>query len=151
MDHGKGDGTAETSAQRASDDLRAAFARLRRRLREVSTAAELSPAQVSVLARIDKGEASTASSLASVEGVRPQSMAAILASLGQLGFIDRSADPSDGRQQIVTLTDVGRNRNSDLRQARGEWLTQVLQDKCTAEERRTVIDAMAIIERLVAE
>ena len=150
MTDGISAGTAVTSAQRASDDLRVAMARLRRRLREVSTPAELSPAQVSVLARIDKGEGSTASSLALVEGVRPQSMAATLASLEQLGFIERSADPGDGRRQLVALTDAGRDRISDLRQARGEWLTGVLQHECTEDERRTVIEAMAIVERLAS-
>lgn len=139
-----------TTAQQASDDVRVAFTRLRRRLRDVSSGAELSPAQVSVLARIDKVEAPTASSLAALEAVRPQSMAATLASLEQLGLVGRTQDPNDGRRQIVALTQGGRDRNTSLRQVRGEWLTQVMQERLTEEERRTVIEAMAIIERVAS-
>ncbi|KUJ58475.1 MarR family transcriptional regulator [Streptomyces sp. NRRL F-5122] len=136
------------SAARAARDLRVVFSRLRRRMREVAGEEGLTPSQVSALTLISKGGAATASALASAEGVRPQSMAATLAVLEQLGLIRRSADPDDGRRQLVTLSDAGRERVEGDRQARQEWLARTLQDRYTEEERQTVLEALALMERL---
>jgi DNA-binding MarR family transcriptional regulator len=146
----KPEGVSE-SAARAARDLRVVFSRLRRRIREVAGDEELTPSQVSALTLISKGGAATASTLASAEGVRPQSMAATLAVLEQLGLIRRSPDPDDGRRQLVTLTEAGRERVEGDQQAREEWLTRALQDRYTEEERQTVLAALALMERLTRQ
>ncbi len=139
------------SALQLALDLRVAFGRLRRRLREMATGVELTPSQASVLARLGKDEASTASALAVVEGVRPQSMAATLAALEQLGLIARTPDPADGRRQIVELTDAGRREEAGNQEAREEWLTRAVHERLTEAERVTLIEAMRLLERLVRE
>ncbi|MEV6024137.1 MarR family transcriptional regulator [Streptomyces sp. NPDC052036] len=136
------------SAARAARDVRVLFSRLRRRLREVAGGDGLTPSQVSALTLVGKGGAATASALASAEGVRPQSMAATLAVLEQHGLIRRSPDPDDGRRQLVTLTDAGRERVEGDRQARQEWLARALEDRYTEDERRTVLEALSLLERL---
>ncbi|MEU9213858.1 MarR family transcriptional regulator [Streptomyces sp. NPDC048415] len=140
------------SAARAARDLRVAFSLLRRRIREVGETTEetqdLTPSQVSALTLVSKSGAATASGLAAAEGVRPQSMAATLAALDQYGLIERNPDPGDGRRQLITLTDAGRERVEGTRQAREEWLARAFQDQCTEAERGTVIEAMALLERL---
>ncbi|WP_393083718.1 MarR family winged helix-turn-helix transcriptional regulator [Streptomyces sp. LN704] len=141
-------GGISESAARAAQDLRVAFNRLRRRIREVSERQDLTPSQVSALTLVSKSGAATASALAATEGVRPQSMAATLAVLDQQGLIARNPDPGDGRRQLVTLTDTGRERVEGTRQARGEWLAKALQDRCTEAERQSVIEAMAVLDRL---
>ncbi|MGI5140391.1 MULTISPECIES: MarR family winged helix-turn-helix transcriptional regulator [unclassified Streptomyces] len=146
----KPEGVSE-SAARAARDLRVVFSRLRRRIREVAGDEELTPSQVSALTLISKGGAATASTLASAEGVRPQSMAATLAVLEQFGLIRRSPDPDDGRRQLVTLTEAGRERVEGDQQAREEWLTRALQDRYTEEERQTVLAALALMERLTRQ
>ncbi|MEU1593451.1 MarR family transcriptional regulator [Streptomyces sp. NPDC005708] len=146
----KPEGVSE-SAARAARDLRVVFSRLRRRIREVAGDEELTPSQVSALTLISKGGAATASTLASAEGVRPQSMAATLAVLEQLGLIRRSPDPDDGRRQLVTLTEAGRERVEGDQQAREEWLTRALQDRYTEEERQTVLAALALMEQLTRQ
>ncbi|MGW3912426.1 MarR family transcriptional regulator [Streptomyces sp. NPDC005070] len=160
------------SAARAAQDLRVAFSLLRRRIREVSetrdpaqglaqdpargsaedpargSTQDLTPSQISALTLVSKSGAATASALAAVEGVRPQSMAATLAALDQFGLIQRNPDPGDGRRQLVTLTDAGRERVEGTRQARSEWLARAFEERCTEDERQTVIAAMALLERL---
>ncbi|MFD7778889.1 MarR family winged helix-turn-helix transcriptional regulator [Streptomyces sp. NPDC059753] len=145
IDHAEG---ISESADRAARELRVMFSRLRRRLREVSDSQDLTPSQVSALNRLGKAGAATASGLAASEGVRPQSMAATLAVLDQHGLIERRPDPEDGRRQLVTLTDAGRESAEGTRQARGEWLARAFQDNYTEEERRTVVTALALLERL---
>jgi DNA-binding MarR family transcriptional regulator len=136
------------SAARAAQDLRVAFSLLRRRIREVSEAQDLTPSQISALTLVSKSGAATASALAAVEGVRPQSMAATLAALDQYGLIQRNPDPGDGRRQLVTLTDAGRERVEGTRQARSEWLARAFEERCTEDERQTIIEAMTLLERL---
>ncbi|MFF8594698.1 MarR family winged helix-turn-helix transcriptional regulator [Streptomyces sp. NPDC015220] len=136
------------SAARAARDLRVVFSRLRRRIREVARDEDLTPSQVSALTLVGKHGAATASALAAAEGVRPQSMAATLAALEQHGLIRRSPDPDDGRRQLVTLTEDGRERIEGNREIRAEWLTRALEDRYTEEERQTLIAAFTLMERL---
>ncbi|GGV66099.1 MULTISPECIES: MarR family winged helix-turn-helix transcriptional regulator [Streptomyces] len=141
-------GDISVSAAQAARDLRVTVSRLRRRIREVARDDDLTPPQVSALTLVGKHGAATASALASAEGVRPQSMAATLAALEQQGLVRRSPDPSDGRRQLVTLTDSGRRRLEGDRQVREEWLARTLQDRYTEAERRTLLEAFALLERL---
>ncbi|MEU5753975.1 MarR family transcriptional regulator [Streptomyces sp. NPDC047829] len=144
---GTGEDVSDTAA-RAAHELRVVFSRLRRRIREVARDEDLTPPQVSALTLVGKHGAATASALASAEGVRPQSMAATLAALDRHGLIRRSPDPEDGRRQLVTLTEAGRARMEGDRQVREEWLARAFQDRCTAEERDTVLRALALLARL---
>ncbi|MGW0953283.1 MarR family winged helix-turn-helix transcriptional regulator [Streptomyces sp. NPDC002545] len=150
MDHKAGEVPPgiSTSAAHAARDLRVVFSRLRRRIREVARDEDLTPPQVSALTLVGKHGAATASALAATEGVRPQSMAATLAALERHGLIRRSPDPEDGRRQLVTLTESGRERIAGDRQSRGEWLTRALQDRYTEAERETLLEAFALLERL---
>ncbi|WNM33052.1 MarR family transcriptional regulator [Streptomyces sp. Li-HN-5-11] len=141
-------GGGSASAARAARDLRVVFSRLRRRIREVARDEDLTPSQVSALTLVGKHGAATASALAAAEGVRPQSMATTLAALEQQGLIRRNPDPEDGRRQLVTLTESGRERIEGDRQVRAEWLTRALEDRYTEEERQTLIEAFALLERL---
>ncbi|MGW3288541.1 MarR family winged helix-turn-helix transcriptional regulator [Streptomyces sp. NPDC001002] len=139
------------SAARAARDLRVVFSRLRRRIRVIAENEELTPPQVSALTLVAKHGAATASALATAEGVRPQSMATTLAALDRQGMIRRTQDPDDGRRQLVTLTDAGRRRVDGDQQAREEWLARALQDRYTEDERRRLLDGLALLERLTQE
>ncbi|GAA4584105.1 MarR family transcriptional regulator [Actinocorallia cavernae] len=136
------------SAVEASREVRAVISRLRRRILKASEAEDITLGQASVLARLaDKGGV-TASELATAEGVRHQSMTAMVAALVALGLVERAPDPDDGRRLLIELTAAGRRRVEKGRQARTEWLADRLQERCTEEERRNVIAAMAVLERL---
>ncbi len=124
------------------------FSRLRRQLREVSTGSDLTPSQTAVLTRLWKEGASSASALADAERVRPQSMATILAGLTRHGLIRRAPDPDDGRRQVTSLTAAGRRRAESDRQVREEWLARAMQERYSERERRVILDALFLLQRL---
>lgn len=124
------------------------FSRLRRQLKDLATGDDLTPSQTAVLTRLWKKGASSASALAAAERVRPQSMAAVLTALHQHGLIQRAPDPEDGRRQVISLTSDGRRRAESDRQLRGEWLARAMQDRYSERERRVILDALSLLERL---
>ncbi|MCP2259283.1 DNA-binding transcriptional regulator, MarR family [Streptoalloteichus tenebrarius] len=141
-------GAVSPSAVRAAGDVWVVVSRLRRRLKELATEEDLTPAQASVLARLDKHGPASASELAAAERVRPQSAAKIIAALEQAGLVERRPDPEDGRRQLVTLTRLGLKRRQGDRRARQEWLARALQERCTEEQCRTIIEAMALLDEV---
>lgn len=144
-----GDHAPSSSAVRASQEVRAVIGRLRRRIRAAAGADGVSFTQLSVLARLIDNDGLTTSDLAAIEGMRHQSMASTVAALEGPKLVERRRDPGDGRRMLIALTAEGRRRAEEARQARGEWLADQLQKKCTEEERRTVITAMSVLERLL--
>ncbi|MCW2757241.1 MAG: MarR family transcriptional regulator [Nocardioidaceae bacterium] len=140
--------TISPSAARGARDLRSTFGRLRRRLRDVADLETLTPSQTSVLSRLAKDGDTSASDLAAAERVRPQSMAATLAVLDERGLLERRPDPDDGRRQILSLSRAGREFVDDSRRTREEWLARALQDHLSESERRTLLDAIALLERI---
>ncbi|OBJ98500.1 MarR family winged helix-turn-helix transcriptional regulator [Mycobacterium sp. 1245852.3] len=143
------DGISE-SAVAAARDIRVVFSRLRRRLKDIATDG-LTPSQTAVLTRLWKEGPSSASVLAGAEQVRPQSMATILAALGQRGLIERKPDPNDGRRQRVSLTPAGKRRAESGRRAREEWLARAIHERYTEAERRVIVDALSLLERLTEQ
>ncbi|OYN75745.1 MarR family winged helix-turn-helix transcriptional regulator [Mycolicibacterium sphagni] len=139
---------SEESAIRAAQELRVMFSRLRRRLREVATADDITASQTAVLLRLFKEGPASTSELAGAERVRPQSMAATVAGLDRHGLIDRTPDPHDGRRRLITLTALGRRRAESDRKASEEWLVRAMHDRYTESERRVINEALDLLGRL---
>ena len=129
--------------------LQATFGKLKRRLREQADAGDLTPSQVSVLLRLEKDGAATASGLARAEGMRPQSMASIVTALEAAGLVTGSPDPKDGRQTLLSLTDVCRRRVREGRAARQGWLSRTIAARLTIEEQDDLAAAVALLQRLI--
>ena len=102
----------------------------------------------SVLGRLDREGDQSVSELAAKERVRPQSMAQTVADLERDGYVERRADPDDGRRALVALTGDGRATLEHERRQREGWLAQALEEKLSAEERRVIEEAVEILRRL---
>jgi DNA-binding MarR family transcriptional regulator len=136
---------SETALQ-AAHDVWVVFGRLRRRLAALDGEGGLSAAQTSVLTRLSKDGPASASDLAAVERVRPQSIAKIVVVLEEAGLVERHPDPEDGRRQLVTLTELGRERGLGGRRAREAWLARALYERGTPEQVEAVVTAMALLD-----
>ena len=137
-----------TEAAGLARELRALVGRLRRRIKEAADTLELTPSQWTVVNRLDRDGAATASQLAAAERVRPQSMAATIAALDERGWLVRTPDPHDGRKQLLSLSETARASVTGVRQVRDEWLTRALRDNFTAQERATIAEALTLLGRL---
>lgn len=111
----------------------------------------LTPSQTSVLLRLYKDGASSTTLLAAAEGVRPQSMTAILNVLRDKEMIVCQADPNDGRRQIITLSPVGRDRAVVDRQGRHEWLARTMEERFGPDELRIITDALSLLADLAED
>jgi len=138
-------------ASTLAQDLRALLGKLKRRLRDQAHVGDLTPSQVSVLLRLEKDGPATASSLARAEGMRPQSVAPVIATLESAGLVDGAPDPTDGRQTLFSLTDACRRRAEEKRAARQDWLTRVLQARLSRQEQNEVARAVELLKRLVED
>jgi DNA-binding MarR family transcriptional regulator len=125
--------------------LRLAVARIARRLRQTHAVGDVTPSGASVLARLSRDGADSPGSLAELERVRPQAMAATLASLEERGLVRRAQDAADGRRSVMTVTEEGRKVLMDRRSESVQRMTDVLDQEFTPEE-RSVLDRLA--ERL---
>src|SRR3954447_13530633 len=94
---------AEISA--LSSGLRMSVMRLARRLRNQRSAELGLPlAQLTALATLDRNGPMNAGELARCEHVSAPSMTRVLAALADAGLVDRAPHPTDGRQQVVSVT-----------------------------------------------
>ena len=129
-------------ARALAAEIRAVYRKLKLRVREHGGGNDLTPSQASVLLRLETDGAATVSSLARAEGMRPQSMRAIVAPLQESGLIRGAPDPSDGRQTLMSLTP---------RAARQDWLATIISQKLSVHEQEKLQAALELLSRLVEE
>lgn len=136
-------------ADNLAKDIRALVGKLKRRLREQAAPGDLTPSQISVLLRLEREGPATTSSLARLEGMRPQSMGAVIAPLEAAGLVSGTPDPKDGRQTILSLTDACRKWVEEGRAARQDWLTRTLEARLSPQEQDRLGEAITLLKRLV--
>lgn len=132
-------------------EIRSVFRKLKQRLREHGGRNDLTPSQISVLLRLEQDGSATVSSLARVEGMRPQSMSAIVASLEEAGLVRGAPDPVDGRQTLMSLTPKCLKGLREDRAARQDWLTATISQKLSAQEQEKLQAALELLTRLVED
>lgn len=132
-----------------ASELRRLVSRLKRRFREQGNVGDFTPSQVSVLLRLESDGESTVSNLARSEGMRPQSMSAIIAPLQAAGLVSGAPDPADGRQTLIRLTDDCRRRLQEGRAAREDWLFRTIQSRLSPDEQRELAQSLRLLGRLI--
>ncbi|MFC9550424.1 MarR family winged helix-turn-helix transcriptional regulator [Rhodococcus sp. NPDC056960] len=139
-----------TDTRALASDLSLAVVRLTRHLRGRRVDAQVSLTQLSALATLARDGAMTPGNLAAREKVQPPSMTRVIASLVELGLVERAPHPTDGRQIIVTLSDAGHALIADETHAREAWMNERLSG-LDESELKTLRDAVGIITAIVAD
>ena len=132
-------------------EIRAVGSKLKRRLREHGRRSDLTSSQISVLLRLEKDGSATVSSLARAEGMRPQSMSAVVTPLQEARLVSGEPDPNDGRQTLMSLTPKCLKWIQEGRAARQDWLTTRISQKLSIEEQEKLQEALVLLTRLVED
>ena len=132
-------------------ELRGVVSKLKRRMRKQASSWDLTLSQVGVLLRLEKGGPATVSGLARAEGMRPQSMSAVVATLEAAGLVTSVPDPTDKRQSLLSLTDACRKKVREDRAARQDWLARVLQAHFSPREQAQIAVAVELLKRLAED
>jgi DNA-binding MarR family transcriptional regulator len=138
-------------ASTVAAEIRAVCGKLKRRLREHGGRSDLTPSQTAVLLRLEKDGSATVSSLARAEGMRPQSMSAIVTSLQEARLVRGAPDPGDRRQTLMSLTPKCLKWIQEGRAARQDWLTATISQKLSDREREKLQGALELLTRLIEE
>lgn len=127
-------------------DLRIACMRVARRVR-FDADNTIAPHHFSVLVRL-LPEPRTLGELADIEQVSPPSMSKAVGQLVEQGYVERSADPDDGRLVRLSLTEEGRATVERERAHRDAWMTARLEGLAEA-DRDLLRRATDLLEELV--
>jgi len=139
---------ATIDSERCAVRLRRAVLVLARRLRPALQGDGISTAKLSVIGQLYRNGPMTPTELAAREGVKLPSLTRLIAELEADGWLVRKADASDGRRWLLGLTAQGRKRLVAFAQAADAPLAEVLATTVSAEERRVLHQACALLERI---
>lgn len=141
--------TTATTSTALAEHLRVTIGRTQRRLRQ-EAGNDFGPSLVAALATIERHGPLTPGEVAQREGVRRPTATRLVARLEELGLVVRSEDPSDGRSCLLAATAQGRATLVEQRERKGAFLAARLA-RLTAEERRVLVRAAALLDRLLEE
>jgi DNA-binding MarR family transcriptional regulator len=131
-----------------ASDLRVILGKLKRKFRAQGGFDELTASQVSALSHLERDGPATVSELARAEGMRSQSMGAIVADLEAAGLVRGTPDAQDGRKVRLSLTTECRDRIAKARAARQDWLFRIIQAEFTPAEQAQLATAVALLKRM---
>jgi DNA-binding MarR family transcriptional regulator len=135
--------------EQAATDLGLALRLLVRRIRSAapSTAHELSWTQMAVVKRLETEGPATTADLARAEAMKPQSMGTTIAALEELGLVERTPHPTDGRQMRIALTAKGTAMRKSALDAKRTWLAEAIA-QLDAADQKNLAAVTALITRL---
>lgn len=132
-----------------AEQLRVTFGRLNRTLRLTHVDGDLPPSQREVLMAIARAKSLRLSELSQEEGINPTMLSRIVAKLEASGFVTRTPDRDDARIMHVAVTESGEALRDTIRSERTDALHYALRH-LTKEERRSLIIATPVLEKIVA-
>jgi DNA-binding MarR family transcriptional regulator len=79
---------------------------------------------------------------------QPQSLTRTYAALEAAGYLERTADPTDGRQYLLVLTTAGRRALRAEFAPRDAWLARAMAQLLDDADRDVLVRAAAVMRRL---
>jgi len=132
--------------------LRRSTAALTRRLRAMRADHGVSASKLSLLGWLERTRRPlTASRLAELERLQPQSLTRIITELDEAGLIRRYEDEADRRQLLIEITTRGHELLAEDARRQNRWLAQMMGQELTGAERDLLGIAAALLDRLTAQ
>lgn len=135
-----------------ANHVRRSTAALLRRLRAKRAAHGVSGSKLSILGWLARAQRPlTASRLAELERLQPQSLTRIVAELEGAGLIRRRQDETDRRQLLIEITANGSDLLAEDARRQNRWLAEAMLEKLTHAERDILLIAARLLDALTAE
>ena len=152
MSAGMGDAgvSSDRKALAQAADLYLSVARIARSIRRSGDAGSLSPGQAAALATLSRSGPMRMSDLAAAERVSLPTMSRIVASLERSDYIDRTADPDDGRASLLSPTDDAVAMIKGVTSARIQRFAAAL-DRLTDDQREALALSLPALETQLAD
>lgn len=125
--------------------LTSSVGRIIRRLRVEANPDGLSLSQAAVLALLTDTDGMTNADLARAQSMKRQSMNTLMARLEADGYVQRRADPTDGRQVLYSLTPKGTAARQAITAAKHGWLRDAIAG-LTREQQDALLVAAKLLE-----
>ena len=106
--------------------------------------------QAAVLGQLYRHGPMTPGEIADRLRAKPQTLTRVLAALQERGRIERTPDPGDRRQSLITITPVGRGALSEETHPRHVFAAALIARELSEEERDLLAVAARLLERLAA-
>jgi DNA-binding MarR family transcriptional regulator len=129
--------------------LRLALTRVLRTLRRHGRSS-LTPTQVSALSTLEDLGAVRISTIATNESLGAPAATRVVASLEELGLVQRTSDPDDKRASLIDLTELGRSTLSELWRERTLDINAMLEG-LSAKERASIEAALPALEKIARD
>lgn len=104
--------------------------------------------QSETLSLLDRGGPLSVAELAERRNVRHQSMRLVAGQLESVGLVSKMPNPADGRSRLLSITENGRGQLSRAREARTSQIANLIEERLSEKDRRTLEAAIRVIERL---
>ncbi|MGA7834466.1 MAG: MarR family transcriptional regulator [Acidimicrobiales bacterium] len=132
-----------------AERFRLALVRLARTLRRLGRS-RLTPSQASALTTIEEYGPMRISTLATYESLGAPAATRVVASLEELGLLERTTDPEDKRASLVSLSERGRTELDELKRERTLEISGMI-ERLSAKERQTIVAAIPALEKIARE
>ncbi|MBD9525470.1 MarR family winged helix-turn-helix transcriptional regulator [Paracoccus sp. PAR01] len=104
--------------------------------------------QSETLSLLDQAGPLSVAELAERRNVRHQSMRLVAAQLEAECLISKLPNPADGRSQLLSITPKGQEKLSSSREARTCQIADLIEERLSEQDKRTLAAAILVIERL---
>jgi DNA-binding MarR family transcriptional regulator len=136
----------------AAAKVRRSVTHLARRLRGLRSDHGISGSKLAILGWLFRaGTPMTATDLARLERLQPQSLTRIIAELDEQGLIRRTPDEADGRQILIEITQAGKELLVVDAYRQNRWLMETMAARMTKAEREILAIAADLLDKLASE
>ena len=144
--------TPNEEDENVTTQVRRSVTHLARRLRGLRANHGVSGSKLAILGWLFRaGTPLTATDLARLEGLQPQSLTRIIAELDEQGLIRRTADVADRRQVLIEIAQAGQELLVIDAYRQNQWLTETMARKLTKAEREILAIAADLLDQLASE
>jgi DNA-binding MarR family transcriptional regulator len=136
----------------AATKVRRSVTHLARRLRGLRSDHGISGSKLAILGWLFRaGKPMTATDLARLERLQPQSLTRIIAELDEQRLIRRTPDETDRRQILIEITPAGQELLIVDAYRQDRWLMEVMLARMTRAEREILLIAAELLDKLASE